>query len=86
MENKKISILKEDRQAFGFLLGKEADLHESFQYPITRFPLSIASSDGKLKQGQKSLLRNLLIAEASAITKSAPKLSRWIFDAMALVR
>ncbi len=85
-ENKKISILKEDRQAFGFILGKGADLHESFQYPITRYPLSIANSDGKLKKGQKSLLRNFLTAEANEVTESAPKHSRWIVDAMAQVR
>ena len=32
------------------------------------------------------MLRNSLIAEASAINKHAPKLSRWIFYAIALVR
>lgn len=75
-KSKEVSILKEDRQAFGLLLGKEADLHESFQYPITTYPLSIASADGNLKQGQKSLLRNFLITEADAVSEYAPPSSR----------
>ena len=67
-------------------MGKDANLHESFQYPVTTYPLSIATAEKNLKQGQKSLLKNFLVSEADAVTETAPKHSRWIFDGMAIVR
>ena len=58
---RKITVLKEDVQAFGLLVEKAVSLEEAFSYPITSLPLSIAHSDGTLRQGNKSIFRNLLI-------------------------
>ncbi len=43
---KAISILKEDRQAFGLLVAKATSLEEAFSFPITTLPLSISNLDG----------------------------------------
>ncbi len=43
-----VSVLKEDRQAFGVLVGKAATLEEAFTFPITSIPLSLATSEGSL--------------------------------------
>ena len=83
--NKAVSALKEDRQAFGLLLGKGADLYESFEFPITTYPLSISTPEGKLR-GAKHLLRNYLISEADAIKDDPIINARWIYDAMAMIR
>ena len=41
-------ILKEDCQAFATIIAKALTLDEGFQYPITLFPLSIATLGGDL--------------------------------------
>ena len=38
-----LSAVKEDRQAFGVILGMNTDLLEALKYPITTVPLSIAN-------------------------------------------
>ena len=43
-----VSVLKEDRQAFGVLVGKAATLEEAFTFPITSIPLSLATPEGSL--------------------------------------
>ncbi len=45
---KAVSILKEDRQAFGLLVAKALTLEEAFTYPITSVPLSIATQRASL--------------------------------------
>ena len=63
--NKAVTGLIEDRQAFGVLLSKGVDLNYAFQYPITSLPLSIATPDGNLRDGSKSVLRNYIIDNAN---------------------
>jgi len=82
----KVSSLKEDRQAFGLLLEKGIDLQQSFQFPLTTFPLSLATPDGNLRQGQKSLLRNYMIDQANAVNDKPSQTARWLFDGMAILR
>ena len=51
---KVISVIKEDRQTFGIILGNEIDLSEALKYPITSIPLSIENPDGTLRQSPKN--------------------------------
>ena len=46
---KAISVIKEDRQAFGVILGDEIDLSEALKYPITSISLSNENLDGTLR-------------------------------------
>ena len=72
----KASAIKEDRQAFGIVLSENIDLEEALQYPLTTFPLSLATPEGNLRQrNNKALLRNFLITEANAIVEN-PSLIR----------
>ena len=84
----KASAIKEDRQAFGIVLSENIDLEEALQYPLTTFPLSLATPEGNLRQrNNKALLRNFLITEANAIVENPDLIrSRWIVDGMALIR
>ena len=59
-----VSIIKEDRQAFGMIIAKATSLGEAFQYPITSVPLSLATPDATLRQSDKAALRNFLISES----------------------
>ena len=43
-ETSEVSLLKEDRQAFGLLISKAETLEEAFKYPLTTVPLSIAET------------------------------------------
>ena len=53
----KTSAIKEDRQAFGIVLNENIDLEEALQYPLTTFPLSLATPEGNLRQrNNKALL------------------------------
>ena len=58
---RKVSVLKEDRQAFGDLLSKSIDIEEAMQYPLTSVPLAIATPEGTLRPASKHLLRNFII-------------------------
>ena len=58
---KKISVLKEDVQAFGLLMEKAVNLEGAFSYPIKSLPLIIAHPDGTLRQVNKSNFLNQLI-------------------------
>ena len=83
---KAVSILKEDRQAFGILVGKAASIAEAFAYPITTIPLSLATPGGELRQGDKAALRNFMIKESNSDVKTPPENARWIINGMALFR
>ena len=83
----KASAIKDDRQAFRIVLSENIDLEEALQYPLTTFPLRLATPEGNLGQrNNKALLRNFLITEANAIVEN-PDLIRscWIVDGMALI-
>eukprot|EP00794_Sanderia_malayensis_P019366 gene19366-21286_t len=76
--------LKEDRQAFGMLLGNDIDLHKSFQFPIATYPLSIVTPGSYLRQGQKRVLRNYMIEESNPVTSHPPLNAHWIYDGRAI--
>ena len=80
-----ISNLKEDRQTFGVLLEKGADLYQSFAFPIYTFPLSLATPDGNLRQSTKSMLRNYMIEQAGAVIEHPTFYVRWIYHGMAIL-
>ena len=83
---KAASVLKEDCQAFGLLVSKAVSLEEAFCFPITTFPLSIATPEGTLRQSDKSSLRKFLIAQSKSPTTNIPKNAAWFIDGMAAVR
>ena len=67
----KASAIKEDRQAFGIVLSENIDLEEALQYPLTTFPLSLATPEGNSRQRHnKALLWNFFISEANAIVEN----------------
>ena len=84
--SKAVTVLKQDRQAFGTLLSKSVDLEEAFAYPVTSVPLSIANPDSTLRQSSKHLLRNHLIEESHSLLLTSPSHCRWIIDGMAAMR
>ena len=77
---KAVSIVKEDRQAFGLLVGKAASLEEVFAFPITTIPLSLATPDVALRQGNKAVFRNFMIKESNSLVNTPPKNARWIIQ------
>ena len=83
---KAISILKEDRQAFGLIIAKAASLDEAFSYPITSVPLSVATPEGTLRQSDKASLRNFLITDSDASTEITPKNCISLVDGLAAIR
>ena len=83
---KAISILKEDRQAFGSLVGKATSPRDAHSYPLTTVPLALASPDSDLRQGCKAALRNFLIEESLAEVQTPLSKAAWLVDGMAAVR
>ena len=83
---KSVSVLKEDRQAFGTMLSQSINLEEALRYPLTLVPLSIATPDEKLRPAKKHLLRNYIIADAYALTHECPQNARLLIDEMAAMR
>ena len=47
-QEKKIDVLKEDRQVFGLLVGKFKTLGEALAHPLTTIPLALAKPDSSL--------------------------------------
>ena len=64
-----MNVLKEDRQAFGLLVGKVTTHQEVNSYPLTTVPLALATPDRDLRQGSKAALSNYLIEESNSITE-----------------
>ena len=83
---KAVSVLKEDRQAFGLLIAKSAKLEEAFQHPITSLPLSIATPKAELYQSDKAGFRNFIIQESDSSSTIHPLNAKWIIDGMAAVQ
>ena len=48
-KTKEVSVLTEDKQAFGTIVAKATSLYEAFTYPITSIPLSTATPCGSIK-------------------------------------
>ena len=68
-----MSLLKEDRQAFGLIIAKATSLEEAFEYQITSVPLSLATPDATLRQSEKASLQNFLINDSGSFTDQLPK-------------
>ena len=83
--NKKMNVLKEDRQASGLLVGKVSTPAEALAYPLTSVPLALADPDKSLKsQNIKSALQNKLISLAGAahLTFETNSPINWFVDCM----
>ena len=84
---KALSVLKEDRQALGLIVSKCQNKREAFCHCLTKYPLAIATPDGKLYQpGSKANFRNHLIKQAEANVMSPPRGGTVIYDGMAVIR
>ena len=83
--NKELDIVKEDRQAFGILVGKVSSPSEALQYPLTTVPLALAEPNLTLKQQQKSQLRNYLYETAKATEMISIGEQDCLIDGMAAV-
>ena len=76
-----ISILKEDRQAFGVICANAVSLEEAFDFPIASIPFSLAYHEGSLRQSDKSHFRNWLTDQSSSSKiYDAPTDARWIYQ------
>ena len=84
--NKVLDIIKEDRQAFGLMVGKVAKAAEALAYPITTVPLALAEPDMTLRQQQKHPLRKHIYESAIATNGKPSDLNDWFVDGMAAVR
>ena len=86
--NKKLDTLKEDRQAFGVLVGKALTPTEALTYPLTSIPLSLADPDRSIRsQSTKSTLRNELISLSNAgkLNLETTSTKDWYVDGMLVV-
>ena len=83
---KAVTLLKEDRQAFGLVVAKSVSLQEAFKFPITSVPLAVATTEATLRQSDKASLRNYLINECNSISEDPPKNCSWFIDGLAAVR
>ena len=79
-------VIKEDKQAFGLLVGKAISDTEAFSHPLTTYPLSIATADGDLYQRDKAKWRNYLIEVSLSTTTETPLQCAWLIDGMAVIR
>ena len=63
---KVVNIPKEDRQAFGILLGKSTSLKDARSYPLRAIPLASTTPKVELRHSAKAPLRNFLVDESSS--------------------
>ena len=80
------SVVKEDRETFGAILGTNTDLSEALKYPITTASLTKANLDHTLRKGSKSNLRNFIVDESKAIQVVPRRDMRCIFDTMSIMK
>ena len=85
-ESRVVNMLKEEKQAFGSLVGKITSAEEAHSHPLTSVPLALASPEKDLRQGSKASFRNFLISESDAITDESPVRAEWVIDGMGAVR
>ena len=76
---KALSVFKEDRQAFGVILGTNTEL--SLKYAFTIVPLNIANLDHTLRRESKSNVGNFIVNESESIEVLPPRDSRRILKA-----
>ena len=86
VKNNTIAVIKEDRQAFGLLVGKVQTPSEALKYPLTTVPLALAEPDQKLRQqSTKATLRRFVYEKSDSIVKETPDEADWSVDGMAAV-
>ena len=85
-KTKEVVLLREDRQAFGYIAAKAIPLNESLEHCITKIPHSIAISETKLYQSDKSGMKNMIIDESNSCMRCPPMKASWIIDCMAIIR
>ena len=56
---KALTLMKEDRQAFGLIISKAVSINEAFMYPITSVPLALATTD---KASFRNSFKQIVIA------------------------
>ena len=78
--HKAISVINEDRQEFGVILGDKIDLSKALKYPITSIDLIMRNPDGTLQQISKNTFRNVLIDQSSVIQIQPLFQAYWIID------
>ena len=79
-KGKVMSIIQEDRQGFGWLLSKNANLEVALNIQSLVYP------DGTLRDAPKYLFRNDLISNAKALENLPAENARWIVDNMVAIR
>ena len=73
VKNNTLDVIKEDRQAFGLLVGKVQTPSEALKYPLTTVPLALAEPHQKLRQqSTKATLRRFVYEELDSIVKETP--------------
>ena len=86
VKNNTLDVIKEDRQAFGILVGKVQTPSEALKYPLTTVPLALAEPDQALRQqSTKATLRRLLYEKSDSIIKETPDEADWLVEGMAAV-
>ena len=86
VKNNTLDVIKEDRQAFGLLVGKVQTPSEALKYPLTTVPLALAEPDQKLRQqSTKATLRRFVYEKSDSIVKETPDEADWSVDGMAAV-
>ena len=83
---KAVSVMKEDSQAFGVILGEDVNLEEAFWYSVTSVPLGLIFPDSSLKQNLTNHFRNYLIDLSKARESTPPNKAPWIIDTVSVVR
>ena len=79
-----VNVMKEEKQAFGLLVGKFSSAEETLAYPLTSIPLLLATPDGNLRQSSKATFRNHIMHESNSIIEISPyHHASWIIDDMA---
>lgn len=78
--------LKEDKQAFGLLVGKETSPAEIQRYPLTSLPFTLSDPSGKFQQKQKAPFINYSISKFKAMVGEAPTNIHKVCDGVALAR
>ena len=73
---KVVNILKEEKQAFGALVGKATTAKEANSYPLTSVPLALSTEESGLRQWAKSSLRNHIIEKAKAEEDKPPAIAK----------
>lgn len=82
-EPKVVSVLKEEKQTFGLLLGKSASSEQAHSHLLTT--LALETSDGDFRQGSKAIFRNYIV-KVDCTEEIPNERGDWTSDGMATVR